>query len=223
MAGNTATDHSDVTRRVREVLQGDVQTLRLVSYRLTEDAGSGHVSLLARLERTTGQRTTGQHTTSQHTATPEPGEPVCVEAEAETLADALFTGLVARLVGEHPSLATLRLSHEQVTHSRSTQPPAHQAQARVGVRNAYGAELLFTASAPSAGLALLSATLDAVDHFINAEVAYTRIWQALHHARRQHRTDLEKTYTELLAELVRTTSYADVISRLQGGQGSTRP
>jgi hypothetical protein len=59
----------------------------------------------------------------------------------------------------------------------------------------------------------LEATLSAAEYFVNSEVAFLAIHDALRDARAKHREDLVTSYTAMLAVLVENTSYSDVLEQ----------
>ena len=57
--------------------------------------------------------------------------------------------------------------------------------------------------------------VEAAQYFINSERAYISVYRAPCDARERSRPDLIERYTGLLAQLVTTTSYSEVIERIQ--------
>ena len=57
--------------------------------------------------------------------------------------------------------------------------------------------------------------VEALEHFVNSERAFISVYKALQDARERGRSDLVQTYTAQLTELVRTTSYTQVIERIK--------
>ena len=59
------------------------------------------------------------------------------------------------------------------------------------------------------------ATLAGLEYFINSERAFVAMCHALKDAKERNRSDLVQRYTNTMAELVRNTSYSEVISRFR--------
>ena len=53
------------------------------------------------------------------------------------------------------------------------------------------------------------------EYFVNSERAYITLYKALENARERNRQDLVDTYKAQMAEVVKSTSYSEVIERLQ--------
>ena len=55
----------------------------------------------------------------------------------------------------------------------------------------------------------------AVEYFVNAERAFITLYRSRQDARERNRDDLVTRYTEELAEVVKSTSYAEVIESIR--------
>lgn len=73
-----------------------------------------------------------------------------------------------------------------------------------------------TASATRAVLAM-------VDHFVNSERAFVTLYNARQDAQQRGRVDLVGRFTAELAEVVKSTSYTEVIARMQRELGQAPP
>lgn len=190
----------DALSRMREVLHDDFRALQVESYRLDEDLATDRASILCRIEITPSGRILG------------------IEGTGNGLIDAFFNGARERFSSEFPSLRHLRfttfrargLLREARGHAANA-----DAEVEVGVTNSYGTEFLFGSRTSSLSKSALAAVLAAVEYFINAEAAYVTTWKALQHYRSAGRSDLESKYTKLLSELVKNTSYSEVIDALR--------
>jgi hypothetical protein len=90
------------------------------------------------------------------------------------------------------------------------------------VRNTEEREFRFEDSSRSLVAATLKVVVEAAEYFINSERAYITAFKAMVDARARNRQDLLETYTAQLAELVKTTSYSDVIERLKNEQSTSK-
>ena len=59
------------------------------------------------------------------------------------------------------------------------------------------------------------AVIAAVEYFVNAERAFITLYRSRQDARERNRDDLVTRYTEELAEVVESTSYAEVIETIK--------
>jgi hypothetical protein len=190
---------SSALARMRDVLNEDFLTIELQRYSLTEDLGEGRVRFAGvALERPSGAV-------------------IEVVGEGVGLIDAFFVGLIERYAPEHPSLRALRFTSFAVRglmqESRSGSATDAKAEATIGVTNSYGAEFSFRAVSSSVTFSCLDSVLGAVEYFLNSERAFLRISAALDHYRREGRPDLVSKYTDLLAEMVRNTSYSALVEK----------
>jgi hypothetical protein len=83
------------------------------------------------------------------------------------------------------------------------------------VRNSEGNLFEFERQGRSLVATAVSVVVEALEHFVNAERAFISVYKALQDARERGRSDLVQTYTAQLTELVRTTSYTQVIERIK--------
>ncbi len=186
---------------MREALGDDFRTLDVRRYALEEDFGDGHCTIRCEAVENPGERAFEVH------------------GKGVGMLDAFFSALRERYQGEFPSLASIRFSSFSV---RGLMGDAHaqhatdaQAEATVGVSNSSGREFHFTTLSPSVSHSSIEAVLAAVEYFVNSEQAYVRIYKALQHHRTSGRPEMVAHYTELLAEMVRNTSYSSAVERLQ--------
>ncbi|MBI5481079.1 MAG: hypothetical protein HY906_19635 [Deltaproteobacteria bacterium] len=184
---------------MKEILRERFLDLAMVGYELREDFDASEARIVCRVRDV---RT---------------GETQVIEGQGVGIIDAFFHGLKARLAGRYKSLDTIRFSGFTVRGKMDTgRAPASSdalAEVTLGIRNSYGAEFAFTHASRSVTRSGLEATLSAAEYFVNSEVAFLAIHDALRDARAKHREDLVTTYTAMLAVLVENTSYSDVLEQ----------
>jgi hypothetical protein len=182
---------------MRDVLQEDFLTLELHRYTFREDLLENQLSfegIIAEHPKDAMQEVTGI---------------------GVGLIDAFFNALVARYAPEHSSLESLTFTSFAVRglmqETRMARATDAKAEATVGLTNSYGTEFSFRAVSGSVTRSCLDAVLGAVEYFVNSERAFFRINSALEHYRSEGRSDLVAKYTDLLAEMVRNTSYSSLM------------
>lgn len=185
---------------MREVLGDDFLRLSFSHYRLEATAG-GPSMLTCEVVEEPPQRT------------------FTIAGEGVGLVDAFFRGLCERYRQEHPSLETIRFSSFSVRglirNESGDQASDAKAEAIIGITNSAGREFEFSAVTPSVSHSSIEGVLSAVEYFVNSERAYVRLYKALQHHRTTGRSDMVNRYTELLAEMVRNTSYSSAVERLK--------
>jgi hypothetical protein len=132
--------------------------------------------------------------------------------------DASFEALVTCFEGEYPSLRSIRFASFEVRGELEDTPSAGAdalCRARLIIENSERAPFEFEASQPSMASVSLDVVVQALEHFINAERAFVRIYRALEDAKSRGRHDLIESYTSQLSELVKTTSYTESIAQLR--------
>jgi hypothetical protein len=191
----------EMISRMKEVLQEEYLQLEVESYSLNED-----------LEEETCQ--------IQCTLREADGSTFTVEGGGVGTIDAFFSGLRDRLADDYPSLKSIRfdefniegLFSSDVGHDQTTKA---EAKATVGILNSEGREFVFESTAPSVSRAGLEATLRAAEYFVNSERTYVRLHEILEHYREEGRTDLVDKYTDLMSQVVKNTSYSEVVERIK--------
>ena len=190
----------DAMAQMREVLHADLMALEVVRSQCAEDFAGG----TCRLEATVKVSTLDG--------------PIEVVGDGVGVVDAFFGALQARFAPEHPSISSLRFTSFAVRglleESGDGAGANAHAKVTIGITNAYGTEFEFTQVTPSVGRSTLQAVADAVSYFVNSERAYVTMYRALEHYRSEGRADLVAKYTRRLAEMVRNTSYSEVIERM---------
>jgi hypothetical protein len=190
----------DALVQMREVLHENYRELKVESYRLDENVADEQATILSRIRIEPGGRTIG------------------IEGSGNGLIDAFFNAARDRFASEYPSLKNIRfttfrargLLREATGHAADA-----DAEVEAGITNSYGREFTFKSRSSSLSRASIESVLAAVQYFVNAEAAYVTTWRALQHYRDAGRTDLETKYTELLSELVKNTSYSELIEEIR--------
>ncbi len=134
--------------------------------------------------------------------------------------DALFNGLRTSLANEFPSLNSISFSQFTIQGLLSSDndfgtTTRAEAEATVGVTNNKGREFIFKAKQPSISRAGMQATVEATEYFVNSERTYVKLHEILEHYRSEGRTDLVEKYTDLMTQVVRNTSYSEVVERIR--------
>jgi hypothetical protein len=147
------------------------------------------------------------------------GGALAIDGEGVGLVDALFGGLVARYGVEYQSLRSIELASFAIAARLDTK------QRRAGldavgevsleVRNSEGMLFAFADSSRSISTSSARAVIAAVEYFINAERAFITLWKSRRDARERGRDDLVTRYTEELGEVVKSTSYAELIETIK--------
>ena len=182
---------------IKEILKEKFLDLAMVGYEMREDFDANEARIVCRVRDV---RT---------------GDMLTIEGQGVGIIDAFFHGLKARLADRYKSLETIRFTGFTVKGKMDTgrAPASSDALAEVTllVRNTNGAEFAFSHASRSVTRSGLEATLYAAEYFVNSEVAFLTIHDALKDARAKHRADLVASYTAMLAVLVENTSYSDVL------------
>jgi hypothetical protein len=142
-----------------------------------------------------------------------------IEGEGVGFVDAVCQGLIAHYAREFRSLETIQFTGFAVR-ARMDTTRAGTGSDAVGVvsltvRNSEGNLFEFERQGRSLVATAVSVVVEALEHFVNAERAFISVYKALQDARERGRSDLVQTYTAQLTELVRTTSYTQVIERIK--------
>ncbi len=144
-------------------------------------------------------------------------QPVEVEGKGVGVVDALYAGLLGRYAREYESLKTIQLVGFHVAADIETK----KAQAGVDavgkvtldVTNSEGRHFTFADASRSVTSSTARAVLACVQYFVNAERAFLTLFNARRDAIARGREDLVARYTAEMAEVVESTSYAEVIAK----------
>ncbi|HTE54061.1 MAG TPA: alpha-isopropylmalate synthase regulatory domain-containing protein [Kofleriaceae bacterium] len=158
-------------------------------------------------------------------ATVKNGTSLTVEGEGVGLVDALIAGLFRRYEIEYQSLKSIELASFHVHARLDTKKRRAGADAvcevSLDVRNSDGALFCFSDSSRSIAMSTARAVIAAVEYFVNAERAFITLYKSRQDARARNRDDLVTRYTEELAEVVKSTSYTEVIETIKKELGES--
>jgi hypothetical protein len=144
---------------------------------------------------------------------------VDVEGTGVGVVDALFTSLLDRYAREYQSLKTIQLASFQVgadMGSKKVQAGVDAvARVHIDVVNSEGKHFAFSHASRSVAHSMVCATVEVVQYFINAERAFLTLHNARSDALARGREDLVARYTAEMAEVVESTSYAEVIANIK--------
>lgn len=192
-------NQEQMVARMKEILQEDYLHLSVKTYTLTEDLEAETCRISCELSH-------------------DNGDTITVEGEGVGTIDALFNALKTKLADEYPSLRSIRFSQFSIKglmEDIDGQGAGATAEATVGITNSEGAEFVFKATAPSSSRAGILATLDGAEYFVNSERTFVRLHEILEHYRSEGRMDLVQKYTSLMTEVVKNTSYSEVVERIR--------
>ena len=192
----------DNLETIKRVLGTEYVEHHIVGLSLEEDFTAGRSKVRLELEEQNGN-----------------GGKLTVDGEGVGLVDALTHGLVSRFSPEYGSLESIEftgftVSAEFETKQNGTGTDA-VGEVALEVRNSEGRPFHFSDASRSVATSAARAVLAAVEYFVNAERAYITLFNALKDAKERHRPDLVTRYTRELAEVVKSTSYADVIEKIR--------
>jgi hypothetical protein len=150
-------------------------------------------------------------------------QPIEVEGRGVGVVDALYSGLLGRYAREYQSLKTIQLSSFHVAADIETK----KAQAGVDavgrvtldVTNSEGKHFSFSDASRSITRSTACAVIACVQYFVNAERAFLTLHNARADALARGREDLVARYTAEMAEVVSSTSYAEVIAKARKDLG----
>lgn len=146
----------------------------------------------------------------------ERGQQIEVTGKGVGVVDALYAGLLGRYAIEYQSLQSIRMAGFQVSADIAATRAAPAGADALGtvtidVLNSEGKRFTFSDTSRSVTASIGRAVVAVVAYFINAERAFITLWGARQDALDRGRIDLVQRYTAELAEVVESTSYADVI------------
>lgn len=144
---------------------------------------------------------------------------VDVEGRGVGVIDGIYNALLARYAREYQSLKTIQLTGFHVAADIETK----KAQAGVDavgrvtldVTNSEGRHFSFAHASRSVTSSSARAVLAMVQYFVNAERAFLTLYNARRDALARGREDLVSRYTAELAQVVESTSYAEVIANIR--------
>lgn len=142
-----------------------------------------------------------------------------VEGRGVGFVDAVFQGLMQHFAVAFASLRTVQFTgfavHGRMHTGRDVIGLDAEVEVRLDVTNSDGQRFEFTAVDRSTLAATVAAVVRVVEHFVNSERAYVRLHRALADAQGRQRPDLVERFRSELAELVNTTSYVSVSTKVR--------
>ncbi len=149
----------------------------------------------------------------------ENGTPTSIEGDGVGPIDALWGCLIARYSKEYQSLKSIQLASFSVSAQLETKRRKAGLDAlgvvEVAVVNSEGRRFTFKDESRSVTASAARAVIGVAEYFVNAERAFVTLSHARRDAVARGRHDLISRYTAELAEVVRSTSYAEVIEALR--------
>jgi hypothetical protein len=154
----------------------------------------------------------------------ERGQVQTIEGEGVGPSDALWGALIGRYAREYQSLKSLTFAGFHVSAVIETKRRKAGldalAKVEVAVVNSEGRRFEFSEESRSVTSSAARAVIAVAEYFVNAERAFVMLSHARKDAIARGRQDLVTRYTTELAEVVRSTSYAEVIESLRKELGS---
>lgn len=186
---------------MKELLGDKYIHLEVVGYDLHEDFGRGETSIACKIRDTQSNELT------------------VIEGRGVGIIDAFFHGLLGRLSRDYPSLESISVDKFVVTGRISSAVDASHADAVcevvLGIRNDKGIHFEFESESRSVTRAGINVTMRAAEYFVNSERAFIEAYKSREMAREQNRQDMASRYTEIMSQLVRNTSYSEVIEQIR--------
>ncbi|MCB9526135.1 MAG: hypothetical protein H6702_22550 [Myxococcales bacterium] len=147
--------------------------------------------------------------------------PLVVQGHGVGFVDATYRALVDHFADEFRSLTALVFTGFLVRAKMETgtRSPGLDAEVEVTVqvRTRHGRDFWFSATDRSTLNAGISAVVQVVEHFVNAERAYLLLHKALADATRRDRGDLVDAFRSQMAQLVTCGQYEGLARRARGG------
>jgi hypothetical protein len=151
------------------------------------------------------------------------GAPVEIEGTGVGVVDALYAAMLARFALEYQSLKSIQLAgftvDADVESKKGKVGVDAVGKVTIDVTNSEGRRFTFSDSSRSVTGSVARAVLAVVQYFINAERAFITLHKARKDALDRGRSDLVARFTAELAEVVESTSYAEVIEQIKRDAG----
>jgi hypothetical protein len=151
------------------------------------------------------------------------GRTEVIEGEGVGLVDGLFSALLGRYALEYQSLETIELANFKVNARLDTKNQQSGVDAvgevTIEVRNSERMMFTFSDASRSITSSTARAVLAMVEYFVNAERAFVMLYKSLQDAGERNRHDLVARYTAELGEVVKSTSYTEVIESIKKKSG----
>ncbi|MBA3821187.1 MAG: hypothetical protein H0X17_20045 [Deltaproteobacteria bacterium] len=161
----------------------------------------------------------GDHMTTCKVAVLEGEQTFDVEGKGVGVVDAIFNGMLDRYAREYQSLKTIQLTGFHVDADIETKKAQAGADAvgrvTLDVTNSEDKHFTFADKSRSVTISIARAVIAMVQYFVNAERAFLTLHNARRDAAARGREDLVSRYTAEMAQVVESTSYAEVIANIR--------
>jgi hypothetical protein len=151
------------------------------------------------------------------------GPPVEIEGQGVGVVDAIYAAMLARFALEYQSLKSITLAgflvDADVESKKGKVGVDAVGKVTIDVTNSEGRRFTFSDASRSVTGSVARAVLAVVQYFINAERAFITLHKARKDALDRGRSDLVARFTAELAEVVESTSYAEVIEQIKRDAG----
>lgn len=159
------------------------------------------------------------HTTNCKVSVIEGEQTVEMEAKGVGVVDAIFHALLDRYAREYQSLNTISLTGFHVGAELATKKKDAGVDAvgevTLDITNSEGRVFTFSDKSRSVTISIARAVLKIIMYFVNAERAFVTLHNARRDAAARNREDLVSRYTAEMAQVVESTSYAEVIASIR--------
>ena len=190
---------------VRDVLAQEYREFEVTKYVLTEDVREHQATIVCQLRQPGADRG------------------LAVEGKGVGMIDALFKGLKKTMSSDYPSLDHIHFVDFRIDgdfkSTKSDDGTDALGRVRLVVENSSGRRFDFESKTLSISASSVDVVVKAVEHFVNAEEAVSKVYEWIQDAKRRQRPDLAETYTHRLASLVHNASYSESIERLKANLG----
>lgn len=186
---------------IKQILRDEFLALEPTRYALSESMGDSECELTISV---------GTSGASNHT--------IDIVGRGVGFVDALHHGLLGHFAREYPSLKTLNVTSFEVRGNMATghdQGTDAEVEVVLSVTNSEAEKFIFQTGARSLVAATCTVVFEMAEYFINSERAYITLYRAVEDARERNRQDLVESYQSQMAEVVKSTSYSDVIEALK--------
>ena len=147
------------------------------------------------------------------------GNRITVEGRGVGIVDAFFQAMLSRFSPEYPSLRTIAFSRfaidGRMNSRRERQGTDAEVEVTLVVANSEGREFEFSHRSRSLTASAVCTVLAAISYFVGSEKAFVAAWKYLEDAKERSRDDLVQRYTGHLVELVKNTSYSEMIESIR--------
>ena len=159
------------------------------------------------------------HTTLCKVSVIEKEQTIEMEGKGVGVVDAIFHAMLDRYAREYQSLTTLHLTGFHVGAELATKKKDAGVDAvglvTLDITNSEGRVFTFSDKSRSVTISIARAVLKIVQYFVNAERAFVTLHNARRDATARNREDLVSRYTAEMAQVVESTSYAEVIASIK--------